>query len=221
MQDLLAGRGLDADPTAVLEGHGFDDLPAEDLSSALIHFAERSSIEVADVLAPLVTRLSPVPFAEGDIPPSDTVDAVLAEGGDVFDLLGELDLSGAQLDGADPSDFDLDDLTDLAEDAGVATDGASDEPAQRITDAFGQGHDADQPDETDTDPSELDEVFSSLDRVEVDPSELDEVLSILDDTDDAPVEDEMDDVGSLLDDLAEVLPTADSPDDDDIEFDLD
>jgi hypothetical protein len=108
LEDLLAGHGPDADPAAVLSEHGFEDLPPEALSSALLHFAEQAPIEVADALSPIVTRLSDVPFEDGDLTPHPGVDAILADGGSVFDLLDELGLSD-EAPHADPSELDVED----------------------------------------------------------------------------------------------------------------
>jgi len=107
IEDLLAARGHGADPAEVLGQHGFGDLPPEALSSALLHFAEGASLPVADALAPLVTRVSPVPFTEDDLPPSEEASAILADGGDVYDLLGGLDLTPVESLDHDSDDLDL------------------------------------------------------------------------------------------------------------------
>ncbi len=144
VEDLLAGRGGDLDPAAVLEGYGFGDLSPEALSTALSHFAERSPLEVADTLAPLVSRLSDVPFLEGDLPADATVESLLADGGEgLLEALSALDSSG--LDTDDPTAFDtgfdtaLDGLTDAA---GLG-DGSLDEAADGLLDALDPNTDLD------------------------------------------------------------------------------
>ncbi|MEZ5407564.1 MAG: hypothetical protein R2761_06030 [Acidimicrobiales bacterium] len=118
---MLSAHGAGIDPATVLEQHGMGDLPPDALSSALLHFAERAPLDVADTLAPVVTRFSPVPFEPDDLPASPmdhAIDQVIDQGGDVFAVLAEVDLStppdlGGHLGDGDPGDFDHDgDLDD-------------------------------------------------------------------------------------------------------------
>jgi len=140
---MLSAHGAGIDPATVLEQHGMGDLPPDALSSALLHFAERAPLDVADALAPVVTRFSPVPFEPDDLPPSP-VDDVIDQGGDVLSVLGEIDLTAPpDLDGHlgdhDPGDFDHDDFDDHDE----APDhlGHVDLDGTAVGDGFGDGHD--------------------------------------------------------------------------------
>jgi hypothetical protein len=110
INEMLAGLGLGTDPAEVLAEFGFSDVPPDAIASALVHYAETADLELADALAPIVTRVSDVPFEEGDLLPIDG-DAPLPESADVFALLDEIGLGGRDLaavvdDGADPDDFD-------------------------------------------------------------------------------------------------------------------
>lgn len=209
--DLLAGRGTDVDPRQILAEYGLDDLPAESFSSALIHFAEQAPLELADALAPIVTRLSSVPFADGDLPPDEGAEAVLADGGDVFDLLAELDPSVLNEVGyADPSELDAHPETS-PEPADQAEPTHAGDPDDH-DDTFGSGHD----DEADPDPfaddqdhdldDDLDPVFHGLEPA-ADETAVDPVSSV-----------DADDLGGLL-------PEPHQPDLDDdpsdLDFDLD
>lgn len=119
IEDMLANLDLGSDPAEVLADHGFEDVPAEVFSSALQHFAELAPMEIADALAPMVTRLSAVPFEDGDLPEASDVEAILADGGNVFELFEGLSVSSgdlsAALDDDDPRDLDdvLGDLDEL------------------------------------------------------------------------------------------------------------
>lgn len=151
---MLSAHGAGIDPASVLEQHGMGDLPPDELSSALLHFAERAPLDVADALAPVVTRFSPVPFEPDDLPPSP-VDDVIDQGGDVFAVLGEIDLDAPPgLDGhlgdSDPGDFDHDDHDPDLEDHGSGAgdhdvpDHLHDVDPDHVEpgDAFGDGHDS-------------------------------------------------------------------------------
>jgi hypothetical protein len=103
---MIDALGVGADPSAVLAEHGYGDLPPDTFSSALVHFADRAPLDVADALAPIVTRVSPVPFEAEDLPPSEA-DDLLDGGADVFDLLANVGLSDLDdPEEADPSLFD-------------------------------------------------------------------------------------------------------------------
>jgi hypothetical protein len=123
---------LGTDPATVLDQHGFGDLPPDTLSSALVHFAERAPIDVADALAPTVTRLSPVPFELDDLHPSDA-DGVLDDGGDVFNLLSQVSLGDVHHAGdADPSGFDHD-HDNLGDGRPFGSGGEVDDQGQPVT----------------------------------------------------------------------------------------
>ena len=211
IQDLLAGLGHDADPGEVLGQHGFDALPAEALSSALLHFAERAPMAIADVLAPVVTRISGVPFAEGDLPPSGEIDAILADGGNVFDLLTEIDVAELTYDNTDPSELDLvDHLDDV-----TTADGSdpSPESADYGEDSFGTGDDSVEHDLDDV-GSEFDDVFDQLEDVaSQQPTEVHERPN---DTSE-PAADELQELATTADLDDNPLDDGDDP----LEFDLD
>lgn len=165
---MLSAHGAGIDPATVLEQHGMGDLPPDDLSSALLHFAERAPLDVADALAPVVTRFSPVPFEPDDLAPSP-VDDVIDQGGDVFAVLGEVDLSAppgfdGHLGDSDPGDFDHDGDVDDDDAAARADTGDGFHTDHLDTDdagpgdGFGDGHEqpADFDDDRDGDPDDLD-----------------------------------------------------------------
>ncbi|MCP3992732.1 MAG: hypothetical protein GY724_26935 [Actinomycetia bacterium] len=219
LEDLLAGRGHDVDPTAVLSEHGFDDLPAEALSSALLHFSERASLEVADSLSPFVTRLSDVPFEEGDLTPHPGADAILADGGSVFDLLNQIELADETYD-ADPSQLDIDHDLDrtVDDDAADAADDDTDHDLGVDDDhTFGAGDDSPDPDaELDDDDTNavFDEIIDDLGAIESTEANS----STIDDLDDH--------TGVHVDDLDKLLSSVDpdssiDDDGDPLDFDLD
>lgn len=203
---MLSAHGAGIDPATVLEQHGMGDLPPDALSSALLHFSERAPLDVADALAPVVTRFSPVPFEPDDLPPSP-VDDMIDQGGDVLDVLGAVDLSAPpDMDGHlgenDPGDFDHDgDFDDapsaLHDDAG-ADPGLDDyDDDSQSADGFGDGHD--QPadlddDDVDGDPDGFDTrspVDDALDALA--DFDHDAHLVPVDDTTDLDTPDEYDD----------------------------
>ncbi|MDH3681306.1 MAG: hypothetical protein OEV40_15310 [Acidimicrobiia bacterium] len=167
IDQMLADLELGADPAEVLADHGFEDVSSEALSSALIHFAERAPLAVADALAPIVTRVSPVPFAEGDLPDVGGAEAILAEGGDVLALLSEVGLA-ERADAGTETETDpgsgIDDDGDAATDAlDQLTDGI--EPAADDAEStFGIG----------------DEDLPSLDDIDVELEEFDDAGALAD-----------------------------------------
>ncbi|MEM8924554.1 MAG: hypothetical protein AAGD35_13715 [Actinomycetota bacterium] len=208
LEDLMAGRGVD--PAAVLDGYGFGDLPTDSLATALGHFADTAPIEVADALAPIVTRLSEVPFAEGDLPFSAEVDGLLGDGSGLLDALADLELPGLAEGSVDPSDFDVDgltDVTDAADAVGLDADGGSlmGGLAQDIGARFGLG-----------DESPVEEAEQAFD--ELTDADLDDVREqaepYIDQVAEAAPE-----VGGLLDDLVEQLDLPDEVDPGDLDFD--
>ncbi len=141
INEMLAGLELGTDPAEVLAEHGFEDLSPDAVSSAMVHFAEQAPLATADALAPIVTRVSPVPFEDGDLAPAPEADAILDSGGDVFSLLSEVGL-----DTADPS-TGLD-AVETAVDEVPDTDAALEEAQELVDDGvdaaaetFGVGDD--------------------------------------------------------------------------------
>ena len=124
---LVAGNG----PNGALAG--FEDVSAEAFSSALLHFADRAPMPEADALAPILTRVSPIPFESGDLAPHPEADAILESGGDAFTLLSEVGL-------ADPAaaDANVVGVLERVEDAD-ASDQAGDDVEEEST--FGIGDD--------------------------------------------------------------------------------
>ena len=213
LEDLLAGHGPDADPAAVLSDHGFEDLPPEALSSALLHFAERAPLELADALSPIVTRLSDVPFDDGDLAPHPGADTVLADGGSVFDLLNEIELADDSYH-ADPSELDTEDDLDHP---GTTDDDYTDPDHDLAVDdtddhTFGSGDDSDEFD--DTDPH-FDDVFDEIESTEPDLTVIDDIGGLDDLHGHTPVHAED------LDDLLSPAAHDHTIDDDDDPFDLD
>lgn len=109
---LLANPTEGADPSAALAEAGFGDVSPELFGTALSHFADSAPLPTADALAPIVTRVGPVPFEDSDLP-----DADVEPGLDPFDLFTEVS--------PDPSAF-----ADAAFDtASVASDNQDDDPS--------------------------------------------------------------------------------------------
>jgi hypothetical protein len=224
IEDLLADLGSGADPRQVLAEHGFDDLPVEAFSSALVHFAESAPMDVADALAPLVTRLSPIPFAQGDLPPDEAADA-LADGGDVFDLLAELEAVAVGYD-ADPSDLDVGHVQGEEPDHGL-DDGDGFDGGDTPTDdhGFDDGDHTFGAGETEAEatlhagaaPSDFDDVFDELEEV---TSEVgaDDLAGLVEPTDHHEVD--ADDLHDLLPSEADEPGVDDDTDPGDLDFDL-
>lgn len=129
---LLANPEPGVDPSATLAEAGFGDVSPELFGTALSHFADSAPLPAADALAPIVTRVGPVPFEDSDLP-----DADIEPGLDPFDLFAEVNPDPAAFvdldpqtpgDDSDPSDLDGDDAT------GAASTPSVDEPTQ-----FGSG----------------------------------------------------------------------------------
>ncbi len=113
---LLSNTDPGADPSAALAEAGFGDVSAELFGTALTHFADAAPLPTADALAPIVTRVGPVPFEESDLP-----DADIEPGLDPFDLFAEVNPDPSAFDGSapelpstddDPSDLDVDTTVD-------------------------------------------------------------------------------------------------------------
>lgn len=140
------------EPADVLAQNGYEDVPAELFGTALSHFSDTAPLEQADALAPIVTRLSPVPFEEQDLPElPGGLDADSTEGLDAYSLFQSAASGGVLVGAADqlasePSDGGESDLDDVDNDAdGVETiDADTDTDATSETDAdadegFGTG----------------------------------------------------------------------------------
>lgn len=176
IDQMLADLELGADPAEVLAAHGFGDISSEALSSALLHFAERAPLAVADALAPIVTRISAVPFAEGDLPDVAGADAALAEG-DVLALLSEIGLADTTDEGSDSDPGSgLDDEGDAAAEAlDQLADGI--EPAPDALDQLADGI------EPATDAAEStfgigDEGLPGLDDIDAELDEFDDAAAL-------------------------------------------
>jgi hypothetical protein len=167
INEMLAGLGLGTDPAEVLADHGFGDVPPDAIAQALVHYAETADLELADALAPIVTRVSDVPFEEGDLPPVET-DGPLPDSSDVFAMLSEVGLGGRDLnalvdDEADPGDFD--DLEEAFDEISETVDaeqlaGGHDDDEGEADSTYGVGTEAD---EHEADEHEADEHDDEVD----------------------------------------------------------
>lgn len=109
---LLENSDPGVDPSAALAEAGFGDVSPELFGTALSHFADSAPLPTADALAPIVTRVGPVPFEESDLPEAD-----LEPGLDPFDLFAEVNPDPAAFVNVepevqpgvddDPSDLDI------------------------------------------------------------------------------------------------------------------
>ncbi len=139
IRDAINEIGLGADPAEALADHGFGDLSPDALSSALVHFVERAPMEMADALAPIVTRISPVPFAEGDLPPVPEADAIIDSGGDALALLNEVGLADPDPSGGiDEVSSLIDEAADGLDQVEQAND-AAEEAEELVESTFGVG----------------------------------------------------------------------------------
>lgn len=161
-----------SDPASVLSEQGFDDVPSELFGTALVHFSDTAPLEQADALAPVVTRVSPVPLEETDLPAVEGAefDADAIENGDAFslfqsaapivpDVSDEADLADSTFDEVDHLD-DVNDVNQEIDGVEAATD--LDQPE---SEGFGQGSDEEIPSEdmpelgsTELDGMDLDEL---------------------------------------------------------------
>ncbi len=73
IDQLLTGETTDQaaapDPATVMADNGYGDVPSELFGTALVHFSDTAPLAQADALAPVVTRVSPIPFEEADLAP--------------------------------------------------------------------------------------------------------------------------------------------------------
>lgn len=127
IDQLLTGEtplgGGAADPASVMAEHGYETVPTELFGTALVHFADTAPLEQADALAPVVTRVGPIPLEESDLPESyGELDLDAIEGDDAFALFSEAapvvaESPADELDfeAADTSDFEVEDLNAAAD----------------------------------------------------------------------------------------------------------
>ncbi len=111
------------DREAFLDEHGLGDLPPELIDTAFVHYADSATIDQADVLAPLVTRVGPVPYDETDL--TDGVTDELGEGASP-DPWAMVSFSAAGAPQAEPEQdpANLDDTT-IPSDAPIAAENAA------------------------------------------------------------------------------------------------
>jgi len=117
LRDMINGMLSGSEPGAnladTLAENGFEGIDSTELSEALVHYSDQSSLDAADALAPITTRVSSVPFEPSDLTDSEftaspQAEGVLDYGGDTFDLLADLEPqipSAAEFDSHEPFDF--------------------------------------------------------------------------------------------------------------------
>lgn len=96
------------DRSAFLDEHDLSEVPEELIDTAFVHYADTTSIENADALAPLVTRVGPVPMEETDLPDGVTDELGDGDPPDPWSML-TFDSATEPLDDAaelDPADLD-------------------------------------------------------------------------------------------------------------------
>ncbi len=164
IEQLLTGEtrpeGQGFGPAAVLAEHGYDDVPTELFGTALVHFSDTAPLAQADALAPVVTRVSPIPFENDDLPPLEghEMGEEILDGSDPFALfesappvlkdlddLGEMDLEPDEFDEPNnetndaPKASDVPDQTDSGEASGFGSgtrnaDVSDDDPSRDTND---------------------------------------------------------------------------------------
>jgi hypothetical protein len=130
IEQLLSGRigfGDGAgDPAEALAEQGFHDVSGGHFGTALEHFSDTAPLLQADALAPIVTRVSAVPYESDDLAPlgAGGIDEEMPDDGDAFGLFdavaptvethddetGEVEDDGTQ--GTDDGDGQGDDTGD-------------------------------------------------------------------------------------------------------------
>lgn len=150
IEQLLTGEtlaeGQGGDPAAILAEHGHQDVPTELFGTALVHFSDTAPLAQADALAPVVTRVSPIPFEEDDLPPLEGAEGIedALDGSDPYALfeaappvlsdLDDLDTDGlddvdTESGPLDDSDEEMDD-SDIDEDAEDSHEFTEDQPGE-------------------------------------------------------------------------------------------
>lgn len=98
-----------SDPAEALAEQGFGDVSGELFGTALEHFSDTAPLAQADALAPVVTRVSSVPYEAEDLAPlgGDGIDGEASESGDAFALFETVAPTvSADVDAADAPDID-------------------------------------------------------------------------------------------------------------------
>ena len=149
--DGLLANGSDqasffADRASYLDEHDLGDIPSELIDTAFVHYADTTSLENADALAPVVTRVGPVPFDETDLPDGVTNELGEGEAPDPWTMLqfaesAELPDDEAEVDPADldetngpeeQDDFDSDDGPDFGTGESATDDLVDDASAEDL-----------------------------------------------------------------------------------------
>ncbi|MGF1595388.1 MAG: hypothetical protein ACFCVK_00395 [Acidimicrobiales bacterium] len=222
LKEWLAKADLGVSLEEIIDDHGYGDLPPETISTALQQFASQASLPVADALAPVVTRLSDVPFEPGDLPDAPEIDAALADGRGVYDLLEGISVDGsdlgAEFDDADPVDFDdilgdFDELDEFGHAPGPVAADPTDTGDDGDDSPFGSG---DETGEHDAPVGALDQVVASVtEHVDGSPADdrVDETADTLDEGHELPGP-----LGDLVEDLDLGAPFADDADPADLDL---
>lgn len=149
---LLASSDKASDPTEALAEVGFSEISPDLFGTALGSFADTASLPVAEALAPIVTRVSAVPFEEGDLPETEfsaqdldafsLFEAVHPDPGAYIGFADESALAGSADDdqtqaGDDTAEFDTD--TEASEDPGFDDLDQLDQDADSAAEPEAQG----------------------------------------------------------------------------------
>ncbi|MFT7599394.1 MAG: hypothetical protein ACI8TP_002325 [Acidimicrobiales bacterium] len=108
MTDPSEQAAFQGDRAAYMAEHDLGDVPETLIDTAFVHFADTTSIENADALAPVVTRVGPVPFEETDLPDGITNELGEDDPPDPWAML-TFDTSTEIIEGdgeTDPADLD-------------------------------------------------------------------------------------------------------------------
>jgi hypothetical protein len=189
-----------------LEERELGDIPDELIDTAFVHYADTTSLDNADVLAPVVTRVGPVPLEETDL--SDAVTNELGEGEapDPWSMVefAETALPAEAHDEADPAD--LDNTMDPEE---LTEVNFADGPQFGSGGSAMTGDDASSFDDDQSDDEPLDEDLTA-------PGHMDSSLRTIEQAPEAPVDMAFDDVDDYN------LSDSENVDEDDIDpMDLD
>ncbi len=171
------------DPATVMADNGYGDVPSELFGTALVHFSDTAPLAQADALAPVVTRVSPIPFEDTDLAPlNDENLESSVDGSDPFALFVAAAPALTELDdfddpvGVDSAEGDEESVSDSEEPGGDRADDSTDD-ALSDTDVlmddeggdadFGSGTaNLDLTDDVDPEsPTEEDETYSNDDAM--------------------------------------------------------
>lgn len=131
-EDANSGPGQGAHDALSQAGH--EDLPPELFGTALGHYADVAPIETADALAPIVTRTSPIPLEETDLPPAEDIglgtDSIAGDAYGLFDAVAPQPEEFPEMDTVDDAVDDAVENTIDGSDAAVEgdPDGGADGP---------------------------------------------------------------------------------------------